>query len=92
MEIGIRIPLFFDLADLDDAFGSLVQQAQNFVIDAINFFPVLGKVSGHSYSPLFPPDGIRDLSIGWNGTGQVGNDTGTVPTNARRPLTFQELA
>ena len=48
MEIGIRIPLFLELADLDDAFGPLIQQAQNLVIDAIDLFPVLGKVSGHS--------------------------------------------
>jgi hypothetical protein len=48
MEIGIRILLFLELADLHDAFGSLIQQAQNLVIDAIDLFPVPGKVSGHS--------------------------------------------
>jgi hypothetical protein len=48
MKIGIRILLFLDLANLDDAFGPLIQQTQNFVIDAIDRFPVLGKVSGHS--------------------------------------------
>ncbi|HEX4969091.1 MAG TPA: hypothetical protein VFV44_11260 [Nitrospiraceae bacterium] len=53
MKIGIRIPLFLQLADLNDAFGPLVQQAQNLVIDSIDRVPVLGKVSGHSY-PLFP--------------------------------------
>ena len=48
MEIGIRILLFLELADLDDAFGPFIQQAQNLVIDAIDHFPILGKVSGHS--------------------------------------------
>jgi hypothetical protein len=48
MEIGIRILLFLEIADLDDAFGPLIQQAQNLVIDAIDLFPVLGKVSGHN--------------------------------------------
>jgi hypothetical protein len=48
MEIGIRILLFLDLPDLDDAFGPFVQQAQNLVINAIDLVPVLGKVSGHS--------------------------------------------
>jgi hypothetical protein len=55
MEIGIRIPLFLKLADLYDAFGPLIQQAQNLVIDAIDRFPVLGKVSGHSYPPSSQP-------------------------------------
>jgi hypothetical protein len=65
MEIGIRIPLFLKLADLNDAFGPLVQQAQNLVIDAINGVPVLGKVSGHSYPPLPSPEGGHPL-VGWN--------------------------
>ena len=51
-EIGIRIPLFLKLADLYDAFGPLIQQAQNLVIDTVDCFPVLGKVSGHSETSL----------------------------------------
>ena len=58
MEIGIRIPLFLKLADLYDAFGPLIQQAQNLVIDAIDLFPVLGKVSGHSYTPSSQPQEV----------------------------------
>src|SRR5262245_31270835 len=53
MEIGPCILLFLELADLDDALGPLIQQAQNLVIDAIDCFPVLGKLSGHS-KPLSP--------------------------------------
>jgi hypothetical protein len=48
MEIGIRILLFLEFADLDDAVGPFIQQAQNLVINAIDLFPVLGKVSGHT--------------------------------------------
>jgi hypothetical protein len=48
MEISIRILLFLELADLDDAFGPFIQQTQNFVVNAIDLFPVLGKGSGHS--------------------------------------------
>ena len=48
MEIGTRILLFLELADLDDAFRPFIQQAQNFVVNAIDLFPVLGKGSGHS--------------------------------------------
>jgi hypothetical protein len=55
MKIGIRIPLFLNLADLNDTFGPLIQQAQNLVINAVNLFPVLGKVSGHSQPSLPSP-------------------------------------
>jgi hypothetical protein len=54
MEVRISILLFLELADLDDAFRSLIQQAQNFVIDEIDLFPILGKVFGHSHLSLFP--------------------------------------
>ena len=43
MEIGIRILFFLEFADLDDAFGPFIQQAQNLVINAIDLFPVLRK-------------------------------------------------
>jgi hypothetical protein len=48
MEVRVSVLLLLELADLNDAFGPLVQQAQNLVIDAIDFFPVAGKISGHS--------------------------------------------
>jgi len=48
MEIGIRIFLFLNLPDLDDAFGPLIQKAQNLVINAIDLSPVVRKVSGHN--------------------------------------------
>src|SRR5438309_173221 len=55
MEIGTRILLFLELADLDDAFRPFIQQAQNFVVNAIDLFPVLGKGSGHSLPSLSSP-------------------------------------
>jgi hypothetical protein len=42
--------------------------------------------------PLFPAQCGGRPSVGWNGISQVGNDTGTIPGNARRLLTFQEFA
>jgi hypothetical protein len=92
MEIGISILPFLELADLDDAFGPFIQQTQNLVINAIDLFPVVGKVSGHSQPPLPSPVRRSHPSVGWNGTSQGRNDTGTIPGNARRPSTFQEFA
>jgi hypothetical protein len=48
MEIGTRIFLFLDLADFDDTLGPLIQQAQDLIINAIDFFPVVGEVPGHN--------------------------------------------
>src|SRR5678809_1572081 len=48
MEIGTRIFLFLDLADFDDTLGPLIQQAQDLIIDAIDFFPVVREVLGHN--------------------------------------------
>src|SRR5437016_14519326 len=55
MEIGTRILLFLELADLDDAFRPFIPPAHTFSVTAIALFPALAKGSAHgSASPSSP--------------------------------------
>ena len=53
-QIRTGILLLFESADLDDAFRALVEETQDLVVDPIDLFPVIGKVTGHEWDPLHP--------------------------------------
>ena len=51
VQMGIGIPLFFQLADLNDALRPLVEETQDLIVDSVDLFPVVGKISGHERTP-----------------------------------------
>jgi hypothetical protein len=52
MEVGLSILFFLDSSDFDDAFRTLIEQSNNFVVDPIDFLTIFRHIFGHAESPL----------------------------------------
>ena len=51
MEIGVGVLLLLQFANLDNTLRPFVEESKDLIIDPIDFFPIVGKVSGHERTP-----------------------------------------